>query len=259
MRHAGKSLSESEPPKLGLHFDARPQRFSLWRRMQVRLVAGAVYCVVRTLGPTLRYEVLGWHHSEQVYAQRKQCIWAFWHRAIFGIIWWGRNHGVVIMHSANFDGRWAGEIAQWMGYGVAHGSATRGGLRGLAVMARRLEEGRDVAFTIDGPRGPRFVAKPGPVMLARRTGFPILVFHTAVERAHTFEKSWDLFQVPYPFSRAVMIVAPPVRVPTDADRVTLEAKHAEMRAALERCRELAESWFGLPPEERGRQRVAWNA
>src|SRR3989454_9383003 len=51
-----------------------------------------------------------------------------------------------------------------LGYGTAQGSSTRGGLRGLAVMAQRLEHGLDVAFTIDGPRGPRYIAKPGPVM-----------------------------------------------------------------------------------------------
>src|SRR5437773_8651610 len=52
-----------------------------------------------------------------------------------------------------------------MGYGTAQGSSSRGGLRGLAVMARRIDDGHDCAFTIDGPRGPRYVAKPGPVML----------------------------------------------------------------------------------------------
>lgn len=259
MRPTGKSLAESEPPKLGVHFDARPPRFSLWRRMQIRLVAGAVYCVVRTLGPTLRYEVLGWHHTEQVYAQCKQCIWAFWHRAIFGIIWWGRNRGVVIMHSANFDGRWAGEIIRWMGYGVAHGSATRGGLRGLAVMEQRLQEGLDVGFTVDGPRGPRFVAKPGPIMLARSSGCPVLPFYVGLERAHAFEKAWDHLQLPMPFSRAVNLFAPPIYVPADADRGMVERKHTELQRELDRLRAIGDAWFTMPEEERNRHRAEFGS
>ena len=123
----------------------------------------------------------------------------------------------------------------------------------------RLEGGLDVAFTIDGPRGPRYVAKPGPVMLARRTGCPILTFHVGLADAWTLEKTWDLFQIPRPFSRAVIAFAPPVEVPADADRDLTAQKHTEMQLSLERVRDLAESWFTLPPDERERLRAEWNA
>jgi lysophospholipid acyltransferase (LPLAT)-like uncharacterized protein len=126
-------------------------------------------------------------------------------------------------------------------------------------MARRLEEGRDVAFTIDGPRGPRFVAKPGPVMLARRTGCPIMVFHVGLENSWTLEKTWDLFQIPRPFSRAVLLIAPLIEVPAGAGREEMERKHAEMQAALDRVREASESWFTLPPAERQRLAREWDA
>ena len=126
-------------------------------------------------------------------------------------------------------------------------------------MARRLEEGHDAAFTIDGPRGPRYVAKPGPVMLARRTGQPIIVFHIGVENAHTFEKSWDLMQLPAPFSRAIVAIAPPIHVPEDANQELMRRKHEEMQAALERVRDVAEAWFRTAPDERAPLRREWNA
>jgi lysophospholipid acyltransferase (LPLAT)-like uncharacterized protein len=125
-------------------------------------------------------------------------------------------------------------------------------------MAQRLEEGHHVGFTIDGPRGPRYVAKPGPVILGRRTGKPISVFHIAVERGFTFKKSWDLFRVPLPFSRAVVFVAPPIRVPMDADSEGMKQKLAEMQAALERVRDLAESWFELSEGQKDRLRDEWS-
>src|SRR5579863_5549329 len=125
-------------------------------------------------------------------------------------------------------------------------------------MARCLEAGRNVALTIDGPRGPRYVAKPGPVILARRTGCAISAFHIGVKHAHTFKKAWDLFQLPYPFSRIVMFVAPPIRVPADADSEMMKQKQAEMQAALERVRDLAESWFQLTEEERDHLREEWS-
>jgi lysophospholipid acyltransferase (LPLAT)-like uncharacterized protein len=179
------SLHESghEPGKetareaVSAHYDTRLPKLPWSRRAQIPLIAAAVYSVIRTLGPTLRYEVLGWQHAERVYASGKQCVWAFWHRVIIPIAWWRRNHGVVVMNTTAFDGQWTRKVIEWLGFGTAQGSSSRGGLRGLAVMAKRLEEGLDCAFTIDGPRGPRYVAKPGPVMLARKTGCPVLVFH----------------------------------------------------------------------------------
>ena len=243
----------------GKHFDVTLPQYSLWRRMQVPLIAGAAIGLVRTLGPTLRYEVLGWQNVERVYASGRRCVFSFWHCAIFGIVWWARGRGIVVMNSTNFDGQWTRKLIEHLGFGTAQGSSTRGGLRGLAVMAQRLEEGKDAAFTIDGPRGPRFVAKPGPAMLARRTRCPIVTFHLAYEHAKTFESTWDGFQLPRPFSRVIAAFAPPIEVPADASREMLEEKHAEMQNSLERCREFTNSWFALPEAEKEKQRAIWNA
>ena len=125
-------------------------------------------------------------------------------------------------------------------------------------MAQRLEQGRDVGFTIDGPRGPRYVAKPGPVMLARRTGRPVVVFHIGLEHAWTLQKTWDLFQVPKLFTRAILVIAPPIEVAEDTSREELEQKHQEMQEMLERVRDVAETWFSRSEAERERERAIWN-
>lgn len=227
--------------------------------MQIPVIATAVYSVLRALGPTLRFETLGRQHVERIHTAGERVILAFWHRSILSATWYWRRRGIVVMNTTNFDGQWTRRVIERLGYGTAQGSSSRGGLKGLAVMARRMEEGRDTAFTIDGPRGPRYVAKPGPVMLARRTGQPIVAFHIGLNRAHTFEKSWDLLQVPAPFSRAVVAIAPPIRVPADANADLMQQKHAEMQAALERVRDAAEGWFRVTPDERDRLRAEWNA
>src|SRR5215475_7715693 len=216
------------------HYDTRLPELPWSRRVQIPLIAAVVYSVIRILGPTLRFEVLGWHHAQEVHASGRRCVWAFWHRVIIPISWWARDMGIVVMNTTAFDGQWTRKVIEWLGFGTAQGSSSRGGLRGLAVMAKRIEEGKDCAFTIDGPRGPRYVAKPGPVMLARRTGCPITVFHIGVEHGKTFEKTWDHFLLPRPFSRAVVIFAPPIEVSQDTDAAGLEAKQQEMQKELER-------------------------
>ena len=226
--------------------------------MQIPVIAWAVYWAVRLIGPTLRTEIIGIHNAVQIPNAGEPGIGAFWHRCIFPAAWIWRGRGIVVLNTVHFDGQWTRRAIERLGFGTAQGSSTRGGVEGLTAMARCLDAGQHVAFTIDGPRGPRYAAKPGAVILARRTGKPISVFHIGLECAHTFRKSWDLFRLPYPFSRTVMFVAPPIRVPTNADSETMKSKQAEMQAALERVRDTAESWFGLSEEERDRIRDEWS-
>jgi hypothetical protein len=234
-------------------------QLSRWRRMQIPVIAGAAYGLVRLIGPTLRTEIVGVHNAVQIRNGGEPAIGAFWHRCIFTAIWIWRNRRIVVLNTVNFDGQWTRRAIERLGFGTVQGSSSRGGVEGLTAMAKCLEAGRNVALTIDGPRGPRYVAKPGPVILSRRTGKPISVFHIALKHAFTFRKSWDLFQLPVPFSRAVMVVAPPIRVPTDADSAMMKQKQDEMQAALERVRDVAESWFGLSDREREKVREQWSA
>lgn len=251
VRHQQK---DAQDKTVTAHYDTRLPKLRWSRRIQIPIIAAAVYTVIRILGPTLRFEVLGRQRAERVYDSGQHIIWAFWHRVIIPIAWWARNRGIVIMNTTAFDGQWTRKVIERLGFGTAQGSSSRGGLRGLAVMAQRLSEGLDCGFTIDGPRGPRYVAKPGPVMLARKTGCPIMVFHIGVERGKTFEKTWDHFLLPQLFSRAVIIFSQPIFVPIDASAEVMEAKHAEMQRQLERLRDIAESWFSLGDSEREKYR-----
>jgi lysophospholipid acyltransferase (LPLAT)-like uncharacterized protein len=246
--------NQTSHPQSGIQ---TPQ-FSHWRQMQIPVIASLVYWVIRLIGPTLRLEVVGIGNAIQIRSSGEPGIGAFWHRCIFSAAWVWRNRGIVVMNTVNFDGQWTRRVIERLGFGTAQGSSSRGAIEGLTVMTQRLQEGKHVAFTIDGPRGPRYVAKPGPVILARRSGNSISVFHIGLKRAFTFKKSWDLFQVPLPFSRAVMFVAPPIRVPVDAETDILHEKRAEMQAALERVRDAAESWFELTAKQQDEAREKWS-
>jgi lysophospholipid acyltransferase (LPLAT)-like uncharacterized protein len=240
-------------------YDVRPRPLSAFRRAQVPVISGAAYAFARITGPTLRYEVLGWQHIERVHRQNRRCVYSFWHQTIFLAMWWWRHRGVVAMKSANFDGQVLGNALKKLGFDVTFGSSSHGGLRGISVLAGRVKQGHDVAFAADGPRGPRYIAKPGPVILARRSGCPIVAFHLFAEHAHVFEKAWDLFQLPRPFSRVVLVIGPPIEVSDEIGRSAVERKQDDLQRALQRARETAESWFSLSPAERERQRGIWNA
>lgn len=239
-----------------IFYDVAPRPLTRWQWFLVFLASWVGYALIGLIGRTIRWEVVGQENWESIFRAGKRAIYTFWHRGIFTATWYWRRRGIVVMTSTHFDGEYIARIIHRLGYGAARGSSSRGGLRALAEMARRLKEGHDVGFTIDGPHGPRFVAKPGPVMLARRTGDAIFCFHISPERAYVFRQSWDLLQIPCPFTRAVILMAPPIYVPEQASEEVLREKHAEMQALLDRLREIGARWWSLPETERARLKAA---
>jgi lysophospholipid acyltransferase (LPLAT)-like uncharacterized protein len=173
-------------------------------------------------------------------------ILAFWHGRIVGGIRYFRDRGIVVITSQNFDGEWIARIIHRFGFGTARGSTSRGAARALVQLRQDLREGRPVAFTIDGPRGPARVAQPGAVWLAGATGHPLLPFHMEASRSWTL-RSWDRTQIPKPFSTLSVVIGEPVAVAgTDDDVVerarvdlenrlrVLEARAAALAAAAPR-------------------------
>lgn len=254
METSEKPIEETQEP-VGPHYDIRLPKLPWHRRMQIPIIATVVYTIIKILGPTLRFEVLGRASVDKMWTTKQPLIWAFWHRCIIPIAWYGRNRGIVVMNTTAFDGQWTRKVIEWLGFGTAQGSSSRGGLRGLTVMAERIKEGLDCAFTIDGPRGPRYVAKVGPVLLARMTGAPIMVFHVGVDRGKTIERTWDHFLLPSLFARAILIGGRIIHVPQDADSDTIRMKHQEMQNELERVRDIAEGWFSFSEEVRSQHRA----
>lgn len=211
------------------------------QRAWIRLVSWVGYWAIALIGRSLRWESAGSEHLDAIHRSGHGAIFTFWHGRIFPATWYWRNRGIVVMTSLNFDGEIIAGCIQRHGYGAARGSSSRAGLRALAEMANELGRGYDVAFTIDGPRGPRFVAKPGPVILARRTGAAVFCFHIALRRKIELH-SWDRFQIPLPFTRAIMLAAPPLWVPEDADADQIRRHRERMQETLDQLRFQGEAW-----------------
>jgi lysophospholipid acyltransferase (LPLAT)-like uncharacterized protein len=148
----------------------------------------------------------------------------------------------VILISSSFDGELITCILKIFGFDAVRGSSSRGGREGLLGLARVIESGRTAIFTADGPLGPIYRTKMGPIKLAQMTGAPIGAFHLEPERAWTLH-SWDRFLIPKPFTRICVSWAKATRVPADLAAGELEPKREELNAALERARLRALDYF----------------
>lgn len=207
-------------------------RASRLKRFEVAAIAAIGYPLIATLGRTFRWSEDGVEHFQAVLASGRQPILALWHGGILPATVYFRDRGVVAITSQNFDGEWIARIMRRFGYAQARGSTSRGARRALLQLKRVMAEGRPVAFTVDGPRGPAYHAQPGAVWLAKATGNPVVPFHIESNPCWTL-RSWDRSQVPKPWSRVVMVMGAPLEVPADAGESVIEEKRAELERCLE--------------------------
>ncbi len=199
------------------------------KRWQAAAIATVATPLIRLLARTWRIRVEGGGPLAAADAAGRPLIFAFWHGRILHGIACFRDRGIVVITSENFDGEWIARIIRRFGFGTARGSSSRGAVKALVQLRRDMAAGRSTAFTVDGPRGPRRVAQPGAVWLARSSGHLILPFHAEANRHWTL-RSWDRTQIPKPFALITLCIGEPMAVAPDAD---VDVALAGLQATLE--------------------------
>jgi len=211
--------------------------FTLSQRMVLAIVPRIVWVLLWIVGFTWRYEVIAEEGVTPVRFGQKAGgeIYCFWHQCVLPCTLYFRRTHAVILISRSFDGELITRILRMFGFDAARGSSSRAGREGLLGLKRVIESSRPAIFTADGPRGPIYQTKMGPIKLAQLTGAPVGVFHLQPERAWVIN-SWDRFLVPKPFTRIVVSWAKGLSVAGDISESELEPKRAELNAAIERAR-----------------------
>ena len=216
-------------------------QYSLRDRTFIRVADAAFYLLISLICRTVRWEIRGIEHLESIFAGGRRAIFTFWHSCIFAATWVWRKRGIVVMSSQSRDGEFVGRVIQRFGYGTARGSSSRRAGRALAEMAECLGLGIDVAFTIDGPRGPAYVAKTGAVTLARHTGQAVLPFHIT-GRKRIVLPSWDGSEILVPFTKGLVLIGEPIWVPRESSDSVVEQSQTALQSSLDNLRRQAEAW-----------------
>ena len=173
-----------------------------------RLVSGAA---VRMLASSWRIKVTHEQRWRDVSRTGRPCVFLLWHETLLPLLWHHRYQGVTLLISEARDGQYLSDLGAALGYKAVRGSSTRGGARALLGAVRQLQAGRSVAFTPDGPRGPRRELKPGVVAAAQRGGGVIVPVYAEADRAWRLH-SWDRFMIPKPLARVRITYGRPFEV-----------------------------------------------
>ena len=164
------------------------------------------------LAATWRVEIVGAEHRDRALANGSPVIWTHWHGPLLPLFWLHRHRPLTVLISRHRAGERLVDIARRWGYHTLRGSSTRGAVPGLLGLARTLEMGGQIALAVDGPRGPRPVAKAGALALARKSRATVVAV-AAWARPAWHAGSWDGFLVPAPGARVRVAYAEPWRAP----------------------------------------------
>lgn len=186
--------------------------------------------IIRVLNRRFRRE---WIHG------RKPFVGVVWHEYMLFTIHFMDERPWTILSSRSRDGEISTRIMKRFGARVVRGSSSRGGSEALRGICRNIKEGYPAVFVADGPKGPRRVSKPGPVLAASLTGAPIVPLGCAIAQAKR-TRGWDRSALPIPFTTVVLGYGEPIEVPRRASADQVEEIRArvdrEMERLEERCR-----------------------
>lgn len=208
-------------------------RLSLGDRLAV--IGGA--SAIRTLAMTWRYRAVNEGTVARLRAAKQPIVFTLWHGQMLPLLWYHRNQGVAVLVSEHSDGEIIARILEWMGYALVRGSTSRGAGRALIGLMRTLKDGRDVAITPDGPRGPRHKFAPGAVVAANRADVPIVPTVAHVDRFWQLS-SWDGFVIPKPFARITIAYGPETKVSAGTPREAAE-EAPRLEALMEKTKQAA--------------------
>jgi lysophospholipid acyltransferase (LPLAT)-like uncharacterized protein len=236
----GSLIAMNEETKLAA-VPAEP-RFSLKQRIALRVVPWLTRGLLMVLGSTLRFEH-SWDGDPPIPPETDQpppgAVMPFWHGCILPAAYYFRGRDIAIMSSSSFDGELITRVVNRLGFRTIRGSSTRGAVRALLGMHDQAAQGVSTSFAVDGPKGPRLVAKPGPLLLARSLRRPIYCFYLAPRRVWQLN-TWDRLLIPKPFTRVHLRWSKPIEIPVDASPEEMKAFYKQMQSTLEDVRLEAE-------------------
>jgi len=226
----------------GLLYES-PNKFSLKQRFLLRVGPPVFSLCLTSLMVTCRKEVRQARLMEQLGAPGGRAILAIWHETFPMALYLFRNTGYHALASYSFDAEMGVRVLRRFGLFAVRGSSSRGGSEAIKNLQEALKHVPCVGFTLDGPRGPWRVAKPGIGVLSARAGVPVVPLAVAAAPAWRL-RSWDKMPVPKPGARIIAECGEPIEPPRDDSPEEVERMRARVEERLNELHRKVEGEVG---------------
>lgn len=208
-----------------------------WRDVRPYVLSGLIYRIVWLITSTLRIEIVNFQERS---AGR---ILAYWHgRTIIGLPAF-KNRGITSIVSQSKDGDLQHSIVTRFGFNTIRGSTGRGGIQAAIEAIKLLREGRELAITPDGPRGPSGVVQEGILLMLRKSGASVVPVGISADR-RWLAKSWDKYLIPKPFAKCIILMGEEMRLPPQATPEQEEEFRLQLEREIHRLEQEAETRMG---------------
>ena len=202
-----------------------------WYKVSLKVIPFVFVWLTRIWFSTCRLTVHGQEHMDQIKTGGTPAIASFWHYGVLYILYFFRKESGVAMVSASRDGEYISRIVERLGNETVRGSRKKGGMQAIIKLIRAVRAGKNAILVADGSQGPARIAQAGSLMLAAKTGVPVLPMAWSCNRYKRFG-SWDGTAVPLPFSRIDFFYGEPLLVPAEIKDDQLEEYRLELEKRL---------------------------
>ncbi len=215
--------------------------------MKIKIIAQLVYFFMRVLNLTYRYEFIGLERRKRAMDAHptRTYVYALWHQNLIGAIFSHIGTQFTMVISESKDGELVAVTCEKFGHIPARGSSTRGGKKALIEIVKTVKRGVPGALTVDGPKGPAKVVKPGVIEIARLADCAVIPLSPYAKDFWFFKKSWDQFRIPKPFTKIVVVIGEPIYLPEGASREAFDDIAAQVGDAINQGEIIAKQRLGI--------------
>lgn len=197
----------------------------------LRIVPWSVAWLMRVWFRSCRVTLHNEENCFKAEEKDKNGIASFWHYSIIYVLYHMRKYSATAMVSASRDGEYIAKLAEKFGFDTVRGSKNKKSVEGLKAMLRAMMNGSNAAIVADGSQGPPRIVQAGTLLLASRTGAPIIPMVFSASNYFTIN-SWDRTIIPKPFSRIDFFYGEPLCIPAKVKPEALEEYRLQLEVQL---------------------------
>ncbi len=206
----------------------------LKKKIKIFILRKSSKILINFIIRTCRRTISGKNTIKKIREAGKPVIYIFWHRHIFYNIFQFKNTKARPLISNSHDGEIVSQIAEEFGMNPVRGSSSHGGAKAFLQMINAIKtKNSEIMITADGPKGPAREIKDGTILIAKKSGAALVPVSWYSSGVKIFEKSWDKFLIPKPFSRIFFTYGDPIFVPANITKEDYKKYKKEIKSGLD--------------------------
>lgn len=180
------------------------------KNQKYRIYGNLLYYTLKMVSKTLKIEVI----RDQEIDPKGAYVYGFWHnKLVAATLCLEDIDKRAVLASPSKDGELISVPLERMGYTMVRGSSGKDSVRSVMALIKLLKKDYSAGTPLDGPKGPIYEVKSGMLYLAQKSGKSLIPVGAAYEKKWVFQKAWDRFEFPKPFSRMVCVLGKPIFIP----------------------------------------------